>query len=105
MRPSLTKKELSYLEEVLQQPLFDNDLIPFLIPHPLRQATTHTRRVIAMVGCSRISNFWNASCGDWKELDMIRIRRTATSIATKNILIASIPWNLNNEFIHLTEGD
>lgn len=72
VRPGLTKKELSCLEEVLQQPLFDNDLIPFPVPH-LQQATTHTRKVIAMASCSRINNFWNASCGDWKELDMITI--------------------------------
>jgi hypothetical protein len=104
----LIKKEPSFLEEVLQQPLFDNDFIPLLIPNPLRQATTHIRRAITTVGCSCINNFWNASCGNWKEFGMIRIRRTQKTIMlimVRKNFIASIPWNLKNEFACLTEGD
>jgi hypothetical protein len=105
VRPHLTKKELSCLEEVLQHPLFDNDLIPFSVPHFLQQVITHTRRVIAMNSFSHINSFWNASCGNWKEFNMIGTRWTATSIMTINIYIASIPWSLNNEFVDLTKGD
>jgi hypothetical protein len=36
---------------------------------------------------------------------MIGTRRTVTSIMTRNILITSIPWNLNNEFVDPRKGD
>jgi hypothetical protein len=96
VRLGLSKKEPSFLEEVLQQPLFDNDLIPFFIPNPLRQATTHIRRAIATTGYSCINNFWDASCGNRKEFGMIRIRKTIMLIMVRKNFIASIPWNLKN---------
>ncbi len=105
MKLGLTKKEPSYLEEVFQQPLFDNDFIPFLVPNPLRQATTHIRRAITMACCSCISNFRDANCGNWKEFGMIRIWRTIVWIMVRKMFIASIPWNLKNEFAYLTKGD
>ncbi len=96
------------MEDVLQQPLFDNDLIPLLIPNPLQQVITHIKRAIAMTNCSCISNFWDVGCGNWKEFGMIRTQRTQRTIMlimARKIIIASIPWNLNNEFACLTKGD
>ncbi len=79
--------------EVLKQPIFNNPLILNTTSHPLGVCGCSEGRAIADYGCNRIKDFWDPEGRAWKTLQALRMTYHATNKNSREIIIASIPWN------------
>ncbi len=94
VRVGLTKSEPASRAEVLRQPIFSNLLILNTTGHPLGVSGRNEGRAIANSGCTRIKDLWDQEGRAWKSLQALRMTYHATNRNNREIIIASIPWNL-----------
>ncbi len=93
VRVGLTKSELASHLEVFRQPIFNNPFILNTAGHPLGVCGLSEGRAIANSGCTRIKDLWDLESKAWKSLHAFQGTYHATNRNSKEIIIASIPWN------------
>jgi len=93
VRIGLVKSELASHGKVLRQPIFNNPLILNTTGLPLGVCGLSEGRTIANSGCTRIKDLWDLEGRTWKSLQALQMTYHTTNKNSREIIIASIPWN------------
>jgi hypothetical protein len=94
VRPGLCKTEPTNSAEALKQPVFGN---PHIVNHegkPLGFNRRSEENSLVNVGCSRVGNFWDPEEKEWKGLSALGVSFHLANRHNRDLIIASIPWDL-----------
>ncbi len=90
---------------MLRQPIFGNPLVTKPDGNPLGVNGLLEGCAFARAGYTRLKNFSNTDVRKWKSLSSLRMHFNATNRASKEIIIAGIPWNPAEYPNHAQVGD